>query len=384
MKAWKVLIATDSFKGSRSSLEAAQAIESGIRKVLPNAEVLKFPIADGGEGTLEALIEGIGGVRKRYTVQDPLGREVDAEIALLEDGSVAIEMAQASGIGRLDDSELDPFRASTYGTGQLLSYALDLKPKTVYLGIGGSATNDGGAGLAQALGVRLTDRSGAVVSRGAIGLRELKVIDCKRLDPRLAATEIIVLSDVMNPLCGPEGASYVYGGQKGASPEELAVLDGLLRSYGELLEEVTGQRLIDRPGAGAAGGLGAGLMGFCGASLRGGIGSVMELIGLEEQMQKVDLVITGEGRMDGQSAYGKAPVGVAKMAKSYGKPVIAIVGSRELDLREIYAQGIDLVLDIINEPMEREFAMREADRLIAVAGETAIRAFLLGRAEEKF
>lgn len=375
----KILLASDSFKGSASSQEVTAALEKGIRRVYPQAEIHRIGLADGGEGTTDVLVESLGGTKRFYMVQDPLGRPVPAKLGILPNGVVVMEMAEASGLQLLTLEERSPYHASTYGTGQLLRHALDLDPRRIYIGIGGSATNDGGGGMAQALGARLLDEKGEEIEPGVNGLQNLVTIDPSNLDKRLMDTQIIILSDVENLLCGLEGASYIYGPQKGATRADLPVFDGILCRYGRLLEETFQLDILQRPGSGAAGGLGAGLMAFTRAKSVSGTQTIMELTGLEEKIKEVDLVITGEGRMDAQSSYGKAPIGVAWLAKRHAKKVIAVVGSSGRDLSTIYERGVDLVLDIIDEPMELDDAMKNVTSLLIKAGESAIRAFLLGQ-----
>ncbi|WEV47101.1 glycerate kinase [Bifidobacterium sp. ESL0690] len=380
MAGYSVLIAADSFKGSASSIQVENLIERGIRRVLPDCKVLKYPIADGGEGTVAALMAARRGERRHVKVRGPLGDEVEASYAIDGDGEDAvIEMAQASGITLIPQTPENALRASTFGVGQLILDALNTGVKRIFIGLGGSATNDGGAGMAKALGVRFLNKESDDIPCGLGGLEHLRSIDCLRIDRRVAQTRFVALTDVSNPLVGPDGALRIYGPQKGLEFAEIGQFDQWMSSYAELLNNIADYDVADIPGAGAAGGLGAGLAAFCGAEIQSGIDTVLDIIGIEEGMRHVDLVITGEGRMDSQSANGKAPIGVALRAKKYGVPVIAVVGSRAQDLGEVYGKGIDLVLDGISEPMALEQCMNRVDETIPLAAETAMRAFLLSR-----
>ena len=310
----RILIAPDSFKGSTSSLATAQAIERGIKDVFLDGEVRLCPVADGGEGTVDALAAGGKGEIRTCVVQDPLGRDVEVRWGLMSGGWAVIEMAQASGLPRLAPEERDPSVTSTYGTGQMISAALDAGCRHILVGIGGSATNDGGAGMACALGARLLDADGLPLPPGGGALSRLDVIDCSGLDKRLGEAEILVASDVTNPLCGPQGASAVYGPQKGGTPEMLEMLDAALAHYGQKLAETFGRDFAGLPGAGAAGGLGAGLMAFCGGQLRPGTDIIFERLDLERQVAWADLIYTGEGRVDATSANGKLLSGIGRLA----------------------------------------------------------------------
>lgn len=377
MSNYNVLLAVDSFKGSASSLEVERYIEEGIRRVNKEVQINKVPIADGGEGTVEALVKGLDGRMKEVEVTGPYYEKTRARFGIIHENVAVIEMAEASGLHLVEEKGGDPINATTFGTGELVLAALDAGADKIYIGLGGSATNDGGAGMAQALGVSLKDASGEEISFGADALQHLETIDTSNMDERVKKTAITILSDVTNPLYGKKGASVVYGPQKGASEEEVIVLDKQLRHFAEKVREQLDVDLADEEGAGAAGGLGFGLMAFCGAQIRRGIEEVLDLLQIDEQLQDADVVITGEGKMDGQSIQGKAPIGVAKRAKKYGVPVIAVVGSAAEDLTSIYENGIDLVIGLVNKPMSLEDAMAQTEVLAANAGETAFRAFLL-------
>ena len=375
----KVVVAADSFKGSASTIEVEEYIERGINKVSQSVTIIKVPVADGGEGTVDALVIGCEGTYRYADVTAPQGNKVRAKFGIINDNIAVIEMAEASGLALVDVEEDDIYKATTYGTGELIRSALDCGVKEIYIGIGGSATNDGGVGMAQALGVSFKDTDGNEIPLGANGLGSIETIDISGLDGRLKDVKITILSDVTNTLCGENGASYIYGPQKGALPEDVKKLDTLLLHYGEKIQSQLGIDIIDKPGSGAAGGLGAGLMAFCNAESDSGIEKVLSILDIESHFRDADLVITGEGRIDAQSLYGKAPVGIAQMAKKYNLPVIAIVGSSGDNLGPIYETGIDLILDIVNKPMQLAEAISNVETLITNTGETAFRAFLLSR-----
>ena len=379
MKHPSVLIASDSFKGSVSSIGVADLIEKGVRRVYPDCTVTKFAIADGGEGTVEAVVRALGGTLQEVEVSGPLGDPVRAHYGLVSGGLAVIEVAESSGITLIEQTRENAKNASSLGVGQMILDAIDHGATKIYIGLGGSATSDGGVGMAKALGARFLDAEGALVPCGLAGLENLASIDCSRLSERLASVEIVALTDVTNPLTGPTGAVYVYGPQKGIAADELEKLDGWMSRYAEILGRAVGRDVAALPGAGAAGGLGAALAAFCGARIERGIESVLDIIDLEGAMDGVDLVITGEGRMDAQSAYGKAPVGVAKRAKRHGIPVVAVVGGRADDLGSVYDEGIDLVLSIATGPITLKECMERVDALLPIAGESAVRALMLGR-----
>ncbi|EGP4742490.1 glycerate kinase [Enterococcus faecium] len=368
----KIIIASDSYKGSASTFEVEASIEEGIKRVEKQADVLKIPIADGGEGTVDAIIEGCGGEYRYITVTGPYQQMVQAKFGLIDTERAVIEMAQASGLMLVGTNQMNPMEATSYGTGELINEVLAHGVKEIYIGIGGSATNDGGVGMAQALGVSFKDADGKEIALGAKEIAMIDSIDISNINPRLKETVFYILSDVSNPLCGQNGASFIYGKQKGASGAQVLKLDEALCHYGQKIQETLGITVLEMEGAGAAGGLGAGLLAFCDAEMCQGISKILELLKLEEYMKKADVVITGEGRMDGQSLNGKAPVGIAILAKKYDIPVIAIVGSASANLSTIYETGIDYVLDIINEPME------QVERLLVCAGEQAMRLIQLG------
>ena len=396
----RVLLAIDSFKGSVSSEQAESAVAEGVRRVWPDAEVSTLPLADGGEGTLDA-VAACGGEIVTCEVAGPLGDRVSARMLVdAERESAVIEMAEAAGIGHSPCTEPAALAATTYGVGELMLRAVRAGAKTLYIGLGGSATNDGGAGMLQALGARAVDDQGCDIAPGLAGLERAAGVDLMPAAQALDGVHIVVLSDVENPLVGRRGALAVFGGQKGlptGDAEALHKYDGWMVGYGRLLDaaiaEARAQGLLrvpegarafgsvlGVPGAGAAGGLGAALLAL-GAELRSGVETVLDLVGFDERVRDADLVITGEGNMDEQSAAGKAPVGVARRAKRYGKPVAAVVGGRADSLNAVYGQGVDLVLPVCRKPMSLEEAlgMQEAVANLACAGEGAARAYDLGR-----
>ena len=375
----KIVIAPDSFKGSLTALQVAEAIETGLRRVFPAATIEKVPMADGGEGTVQSLVDATGGEILTAQVLDPLGNSIDAQYGVLGDGRTAvIEMAAASGLTLVPYDKRDPRVTTTYGTGELIRAALVHGCRKLIIGIGGSATNDGGAGMAQALGAKLLTTNGEQIEPGGGALATLNAIDLSDLDPRIAETETVVACDVNNPLTGKEGASHVYGPQKGATPEMIEVLDANLAHYDSILQRDLGKSVNTVPGAGAAGGLGAGLMAFLNASLKSGIEIVTEAAQLSKQFAGADLVITGEGQINFQTVFGKTPVGVAKVAKTHNLPVIAIAGSIADGSDGVYDAGIDAMIDIVPEPMLLETAIEKATTLIETAAERAGRMVIIG------
>ncbi len=376
----KVLIAPDSFKGSLTAVEVALAIEAGVRKALPDAVIERVPIADGGEGTVHALVTATGGRIVERRVTGPLGEPVDAFFGILGDQKTAVvEMAAASGLPLVPVDRRDPMITTTRGTGELIVAALDEGCQEVIVGIGGSATNDGGAGMAQALGVSLKDKDGHEIGPGGGALIHTRSVDMRGLDKRVARTKFVVACDVDNPLVGPKGASAVYGPQKGATPQQVEMLDQSLRHFAGVVMESLGVDVADLPGAGAAGGLGGGLVAFLGASLEPGIRIVLDAVRFHERVQGADLVITGEGAIDDQTAYGKVPVGVARAAKEFGVPVVAIGGAVSTSARNLYDQGIDAVFSCTLRPMSLEEAFVETNAALEFLGEQIIRMMRLGR-----
>ncbi len=369
-----ILIAPDSFKDCLSAMEVAAALGRGIQKILPEASCNLLPLADGGEGTVEAVIDATGGKRREVQVMDPLMREVNSFYGITGDGETAvIEMAAASGIELLVAGERDPWITSTFGTGQLIRDALDQGVKKIMLGIGGSATNDGGSGMAQALGVVFQGKYGTMEVRGGGALGEVEQIQLDGLDARLGGLEIVVACDVDNPLTGPRGASAVYGPQKGADEAMVKKLDRNLLHFAELIRDQLGKEVNTLAGAGAAGGLGAGLVAFLDASLTLGFDMVAGLVGLEEKIREADLVLTGEGKMDAQTRFGKTPYGVAKLARKHGKPVIGVAGTLEEDAGELYEEGFDLLMPIQEKPGDLETSLKNAEQLLERTGERLAR-----------
>ena len=364
----KVVIAPDSYKGCLSALEVAKAMERGVLSVFPSAEVRKIPIADGGEGTVAALVTATNGQLRQTEVTDPLGNKIIAHWGVLGDGRTAvIEMAAASGLPLVPKEKRDPRVTTTYGTGELSKAALAEGLAKIIIGIGGSATNDGGTGMARALGVRFLDAAGQEVAAGGGSLAEICQIDTTGLDPRLKNTEIVVACDVDNPLCGTRGASAVFGPQKGATPEMVQQLDAGLAKYASCARQATGRDVAEKAGAGAAGGLGAGLMFFTPAQLKPGVEIVLDAVGFSDIVRDADFVITGEGRTDFQTAFGKAPVGVAKVAKTHGAPVFCISGGLGEGADDVLAQGIDAVMSICDRPLSLEECMAAGAQLIEPA-----------------
>lgn len=375
----RILIAPDSFKGSLSAAAAAEAMAAGVRVAAPGAEVVLMPMADGGEGTVEALVAGTGGQILTAMVTDPLGRPVEAAFGLLGDGkTAAIEMAAASGLLLVSDTERDPLITTTYGTGELIRAALDQGVTRIVIGIGGSATNDGGAGMLQALGGLLHKADGSPVGLGGAALLDLAHIDLTGLDPRLAQVELLVACDVDNPLTGPRGATAVYGPQKGATPEVVALLDRALGHLADVMARALGRDVRDRPGAGAAGGLGNGLMGFFGASLRPGIEVVIEAVGLDRLLAGAALVLTGEGRTDGQTLAGKVPLGVARRAAAQGVPVVVISGAVTPDADALLEHGVSALFSIADGPLTLAEAMGRAAELLERRACHVVRLWALG------
>lgn len=344
----KIIIAPDSFKESLSALVVAEQIEEGFRKIFPDAEYVKLPMADGGEGTVAALVAATGGRVIEAQVTGPLGEKTAAFYGVTGDGRTAvIEMAAAGGLALVPSALRNPMKTTSYGTGELIRLALDAGLRDLLVGIGGSATNDGGAGMLQALGVRLLDGQGQEVGPGGGCLDQVARIDCSGLDSRLEPCRISVACDVDNSLTGARGASAVFGPQKGASPEMVARLDANLGHFSRLVARDLGVEVADIPGAGAAGGMGAALLAFLGAELRPGIDVVSKVVGLERLLVGAQLLITGEGRIDSQTVFGKTPVGVARMAKRQGVPVIALAGSLSADAAVVYPHGIDALFSVV-------------------------------------
>ncbi|PSV39087.1 glycerate kinase [Photobacterium sp. GB-210] len=357
----KIIIAPDSYKESLTAMEVATAIENGFRQVLPNAEYIKLPMADGGEGTVQSLVDASNGRIIECTVTGPLGEQVNGFFGLMGDGKTAIiEMAAASGLHLVSPEQRNPMLTNSFGTGELILAALDKGVEHIIVGIGGSATNDGGIGMAQALGVRLQDENNNPICFGGGALARLHHIDISDIDPRLAKVKLEVACDVDNPLCGEKGASRIFGPQKGAIPEMVDQLDANLAHYAKIIKRDLGRDVKNRAGAGAAGGMGAALLGFFNAQLRSGIEIVMDAVNLADVLKDADLVITGEGRIDSQTIHGKTPIGVARTAKRFNKPVIGIAGCLSYDCDAVYDHGIDAVFSVVPRSVSLTEALAEA------------------------
>ena len=377
----KIIVAPNTFKGSLSAVDAAAVIREGILAVLSDANVIQMPVADGGDGTAEVLLHGLGGHFVEQTdVCDPLGVPRPATFGLLDDGSTAvIEMASASGLWLVPPNRLDPLITTSYGTGQLIKASLNRGCKRIIVGVGGSATVDGGAGLMQALGVKLLDTHGMDIPPGGAGLRFLSTIDTSSIDPRLRSVEIVVACDVDNPLIGVSGAARVFGPQKGTTPDRVEQLEANLIQYAAIVERDLRIPISAVPRGGAAGGVAAGLLAFLNGRLVSGIDLVLDLLAFDAQVKDADLVITSEGKIDAQTAAGKAPIGVARAAKKYGVPVIALAGHVADDLALVYEQGIDAVMSILPRPMPLEQAVDESRALLRSGTERALRLILVGQ-----
>lgn len=337
----KVVCAPDSYKEALSAVDAAAALARGVRGVLPSADVVELPVADGGEGTAETLMAAMGGQLIAVDITDALGRPRTAELGWVASECLAVvDVAQGAGLHHIELELRDPYRSCSSGVGHLVSAALDLDPRRVVIGLGGSATNDGGAGMISALGGRLLDCNRRPVTPTPEGMNNVASLDLSELDPRLAGVEVILASDVTNPLLGPDGATAVFGPQKGVTPARVPVIEKVLAGWADVLETATGREVRDLPGAGAAGGLGAAFLALTGATLRPGLDVVAEAVGLEEAVRDADLVLTGEGRIDGQTRFGKTPWGVAEIARRHGVPVVMLGG-------EVRPEGRALIDDTI-------------------------------------
>lgn len=357
----KIVIAPDSYKESLSALEVATAIEAGFQEIFPDAEYVKLPVADGGEGTVEAMVAATQGHLVQVTVTGPLGEPVQAFYGLSGDERCAfIEMAAASGLESVPVASRNPLITTTWGTGELIRHALDAGVQQIIIGIGGSATNDGGAGMVQALGAKLLTQDNQQIAAGGGALEQLARIDLSGLDNRLADCRIDVACDVTNPLTGPEGATAVFGPQKGATAEMIVRLDRALAHFAQIIHRDLAVDVLQLEGGGAAGGMGAALYAFCGARLRPGIEIVTDALHLAELVADADLVITGEGRIDSQTIHGKVPVGVAKVAQRYNVPVIAIAGSLTADVGVVHQHGLDAVFSVIYSVCTLEEALANA------------------------
>lgn len=361
----KIVIAPDSFKESLSAAGVASALARGLRQALPAADIRECPLGDGGEGTLDAVLAATGGEVREARVTGPLGELVTARWGwLAEQRTAFVEMASASGLELVPRARRDVRVATSHGTGELLRAALDAGAERLVLAIGGSATNDGGAGVLQALGVRLLDGQGQALAPGGAALASLASLDLTDLHPRLAAVEVVIAADVDNPLCGPQGASQIFGPQKGASPEQVRELDAALAHFATVTAATLGRDVSEQPGAGAAGGVGFAALAFLQATFRPGIEVVAELVGLEEALQGADLAVTGEGRLDGQTLRGKTPAGVLRLAQRHGVSVVAVAGSLGEGYDALYQQGLAAAFSLVPGPLSLEEALAQAEVLL--------------------
>ncbi|MEE8253759.1 MAG: glycerate kinase [Hyphomicrobium sp.] len=378
----KIVIAPDSFKENLTSLEVASEIETGLKRVWHDAEYVKVPMADGGEGTVQSLVDATGGQIITCEVTGPLGDKVQASYGLLGDATIAvIEMAEASGLPLVPKDQRDPLRATTFGTGELIADAINRGVKEIIIGIGGSATNDAGAGFAQALGARFHNAGGVPITEplGGGRLAEVTAIDMTQANPGLSRVRISVACDVTNPLCGENGASHIYGKQKGATPEMIEQLDKNLEHFARIIKRDLFADIADEPGAGAGGGMGAGLMAFTNATLKRGVELVVSHTGLEKHLKGADLAITGEGRVDSQTAFGKTPSGVAAVARKLGVPVVAIGGGLADDAACVFAHGINGLETATPNAMPLEEAIGKSRQYLQDAAERVARLFVIGQ-----
>ena len=381
MRTMKIVIAPQSFKGSVTAMSAAQAIERGVLKASPESVTVLVPVADGGDGTLEVLVDSTGGEIFRNIVTGPLGHAVEASWGVMGDGETAVvEMARASGLAMVPPRRRNPRTTTTYGTGEIIREALDKGFSRIVVGMGGSATNDAGMGMAIALGAMFLDDQGKPLPKGGSSLARLEMIDVSNLHPRLREVTIIGATDVTNPLCGPSGASAIYGPQKGATPAIVAELDVALANFARVARRDLGIDFLneDHPGAGAAGGLGAGLMAFAQCRLQSGIDLVCEVLKFDENIRDADLVLTGEGRADLSSIYDKAPVGVARKAAPYQVPTVILAGSLGEGYEELYQHGIAAVVCIADRPMSFERSLARTEELLEGAAERTVRLLMAG------
>lgn len=374
MKNFTIVLAPDSFKESMTAKEVCLAMEKGIKKVNSKINCIHVPMADGGEGTMQSLIDATNGEIYSLKVTGPLLNKVEAQYGILGDGEVGvIEMASASGIQLVPKEKRNPLVTTTYGTGELIKACLDKGVKKILIGIGGSSTNDGGFGAVKALGAKFLDEAEKDIGFGGGRLNKLKKIDLSELDTRLSEVEIEIASDVNNPLCGENGASNVFGPQKGATEDMIKVLDQNLKHYADVIQEQCHKDVVNMPGAGAAGGLGAGLVAFLDGKLEKGIELVIKYSGLEEKVKNCDLVFTGEGSIDFQTKFGKTPIGVAGVAKKYGKPVIALAGKVGDNIDDLYEGGIDSIFGIMRGSTSLEEALKDGRENVEKASENIMR-----------
>ncbi len=374
----KIVIAPDSFKESLTALEVSQAIKTGLARVWPDAEYVSVPIADGGEGTVQALIDATGGKKVYTEVRDPRGNPIQACYGVLGDSTTAvIEVAEACGLHRIPLDQRDTKYTSSYGVGQLILNALDLGVNRLIIGLGGTATTDAGSGMLAALGGKFLDIEGEQITPCGEALLKVHQIDVSKLDSRLSQCEILVACDVDNPLCGDMGAAAFFGPQKGATSEDIAILDRALLQFGKVTEKTSVRPVINAKGAGAAGGMGAAWLGYTHAQLKPGVELVLQIVELEDQLLDADLVITGEGKIDKQTIHGKAPVGVAKLAKKHDIPVIAVAGCTNDGYQSVYDSGIDAVFTCVPRAMNLDDAFAEAETNLTNLAENIARMYQL-------
>jgi len=371
----KIVIAPDAFKESMTAFDVAVAMEKGVRKVIPDATIHKMPIADGGEGTVEALIDALGGKKITATVTGPLGEPMACEYGMIDGKIAVIEVAAVCGLGLIEDAKRNPLKTTSYGVGELIIHALDRGIHQFIIGLGGSGTNDGGIGMAQALGADITNTSGESVPFGGEGLQEVAHISLEKLDARLADCTFEIASDVTNPLLGEQGATAVYGPQKGADQAMVTILDQAMTHYATILQRDIEMDVADEIGAGAAGGLGAACLVFLNANIRPGIEVIAKHTGLADMIKDATLVLTGEGKMDDQTSYGKAVTGVAQIAKRYGVPVVAITGANQTTTDEVYERGVTAIFSLVNGPMTLDQAMENGAMLTENITENVLRLF---------
>ncbi len=375
----KILLAPDSFKGTLTSMEVIELLAEAAKEHFSPLEVVKVPIADGGEGTVDSLATATGGEYRQVEVTGPVeGSRIQARYGIIGGKTAVIEMAQASGIILIAPEQRDPLTATTFGTGELIKAALEEGIRDFLIGIGGSATNDGGVGAAQALGVSFTDEKGLEIGVGGKELARIRKIDLIQLDPRIGESRITVICDVSNPLTGPKGATAVYGPQKGVTEALFPSLEEGMKNYEKLIKEATGLDMSMIPGTGAAGGLGAALVAFLGAALKPGIDTILDYVNYEKLLEGVDLVVTGEGRIDGQSVYGKVPVGVAKRSKLKNVPVAVITGGMGHEAQKVYDFGIDSIMPLFNRDMTLEEALSNSEKLMRDAADRMFRFIKIG------
>ncbi|MFP4661732.1 MAG: glycerate kinase [Halanaerobiales bacterium] len=374
----KILVAPDSFKGSLSAMEVARNIKEGILNAVSQAEIYTLPMADGGEGTVQSLVDATDGELINQQVTGPLGEPVEAYLGILgTENTAIIEMAAASGLPLVPADRADPRKTTSYGTGELIKAALDRGVDKIIIGLGGSATMDAGVGMAQALGISFQDMNGNEVAFGGEQLASIKRIDVSNLDKRLKTVQVIAASDVSNPLYGQEGAAYVFGPQKGATLEIVEFLDNCFRYFAGVVKTELGQQVDDIIGGGAAGGMGVGLSVFLNATIKSGIDLVLDITGIDDYLREVNLVITGEGKIDRQTLMGKTPLGVARRAKKYKLPVIAIAGSLENDSHQVVESGIDVIFSICQRPVTMDEAIDNTARWIKLTSEQIMRELLI-------